>query len=72
MKGMPADWGTVWSKLEGRFSRPHHRASAVAESTQHPAAVDGANNTAQHPPLQPAQAPTNSVTGLNYLPAARQ
>eukprot|EP00965_Chrysotila_dentata_P253110 6211068-Pleurochrysis_carterae.AAC.1 len=83
LTGMPIEWKELWSKLAGRFPRPHHTAAtsgeqgtgAPASAAQHSSgAADVSQNTST---LRPAavQLPLplhNSVTGLNYQPAVRQ
>eukprot|EP00965_Chrysotila_dentata_P236213 6201190-Pleurochrysis_carterae.AAC.1 len=33
MTGMPIAWDALWSKLSGRFARPHHQNTGNAAST---------------------------------------
>eukprot|EP00965_Chrysotila_dentata_P215005 6188510-Pleurochrysis_carterae.AAC.1 len=75
MRGMPIAWGELWSKLAGRFPGPHHQNTnkPASAGTQSDSGADAVRrNTGAAAASMPPPPLSNSVTALNYLPAARQ
>eukprot|EP00965_Chrysotila_dentata_P229556 6197258-Pleurochrysis_carterae.AAC.2 len=88
LTGMPISWNTMWSKLAGRFSRPHHtRTSAYAAGSNNGEGVgSGADfaarterTSAAEGAARPSTAepelplpPLNNVMIINHPPSARQ
>eukprot|EP00965_Chrysotila_dentata_P117490 3882786-Pleurochrysis_carterae.AAC.1 len=84
LTGMPISWSQLWSKLAGRFPRPHHNRVEASAGSALTTSGSGADSLARSErmvaqngevagtePELPLEL-INNVTGINYSAGARQ